>query len=249
MIWSTSDNQSTYSRIIYIISILLFWLIGGFFVERFGILPWLERVSIVMMLGIAAISYYAIVRDAGGRGILFLILSGLFALGFEYVWVHYCFPYGCFDYGSALGTKLFATVPWTVFVGRTPLIIWVYAILRQYIKNTMLLIVGWAILLTLIDMVMDPGAVLLEFWSFDAGGWYYAIPWSNFGWRLLSGSVGMLLANILLQNKNTSPQWTYSMAFTLSFFTFISLFATMWLAGWLGIILLVVYFRTIYILK
>gem|GEM_PF-3737339 len=38
-----------------------------------------------MMLGIAAISYYAIVRDAGGRGILFLILSGLFALGFEYV--------------------------------------------------------------------------------------------------------------------------------------------------------------------
>jgi len=249
MIWSTPRHQSTYSRIIHVLSILAFGLVGGFFVERFGIVPGLERVSIAMMLGIAAISYYAVVRDAWIKWLVFLVVSGFFALGVEYVWVHYCVPYGCFNYGSALGTKLFATVPWTVFVGRTPLIIWVYALIRQYISIKWIYVAVGACLLTLIDMVMDPGAVLLGFWSFDAGGRYYNVPWSNFLWRLISGSVWMALATILLDKNNISVQRTYSAGLTLSFFTFIALFAEMWLAWWLGIVLLIVYFGTIYILK
>ncbi|MBP7061989.1 carotenoid biosynthesis protein [Patescibacteria group bacterium] len=32
-------------------------------------------------------------------------------------------PYGCFEYGNVLGSKILETVPWTVFVGWTPLII------------------------------------------------------------------------------------------------------------------------------
>lgn len=249
MIWSTSNHQSAYSRLIHMISILTFGLVGGFFVQRFRIMPWLERVSIVMMLGIAAISYYAVVRDTGLRWVFFLLLSGLLALGFEYIWVQYCVPYGCFMYGDVLGAKLLATVPWTVFVGWTPLIIWVYAILTKYIDNRRLLILAWAILLTLIDMVMDPGAVLLWFRSFDAGGWYYNVPWSNFVWWLISGSVGMLLATILLNKVISDRQRVYSAGLTLSFFSFIALFAQMWIAAWLGVVLLVAYFRTIFILK
>lgn len=54
-----------YSYIITTISMLTFGLVGGFFVARFGIMPGTEWASIVMMLGIAAISYRAVVRDAG----------------------------------------------------------------------------------------------------------------------------------------------------------------------------------------
>lgn len=249
MIWSTPHYQSSHSRIIYILSLLTFGFVGGFFVQRFGIMPGLERVSIVMMLSIAAISYRAVVRDAGTRWLIFLILSGFFALGFEYIWVHYCIPYGCFSYGNILGSKLFATVPRTVFVGWTPLIIGVYAILRKYMQNRLWMILIGAIILTLLDMVLDPGAILLGFWSFDAGGWYYNVPRSNFvGW-LLSGSVGMFLATILLDKIQTSVQRTTSAGLTLSFFTWIALWSQMWLAGWLGIILLMVYFRIISILK
>ena len=88
-----------------------------------------------------------------------------------------------------------------------------------------------AVILTLLDMVLDPGAVLLGFWSFDAGGWYYNVPRSNFvGW-LLSGSVGMFLATILLDKIQTSVQRTTSAGLTLSFFTWIALWSQMWLAG------------------
>lgn len=245
MIWSTPNYQSTYSRIISIICILTFGLVGGFFVERFGVVAGRERISIVMMLSIAAISYVAVVRDTGMKGIVFLTISGLLALGFEYVWVHYCVPYGCFVYGNVLGTKLFGTVPWTVFVGWTPLIIWVYAILRQYFEKKWIIVLLWAIFLTLIDMVLDPGAVLLWFWSFADGGWYYNIPRSNFGGWLVSGSVWMFLATILLRNKQTTQRRTYSAGLTLSFFTWIALFSQMWLAGGIGIVLLSSYFSMI----
>lgn len=225
MIWSSSHHQSTYSRLVTTLSILAFGLVGGFFVAKFGILPGTEWVSILMMLAIAAISYSSLVHNSGYKWIFFLVLSGLLALGFEYLWVQTCFPYGCFSYGDVLGMKLRNTVPWTVFVWWTPLIIGVYAILRRYIHKKWLIIALWATLLTLIDMVLDPSAVLLGFWSFDASGWYYNVPWSNFGGWLISGAVGMTLATFLLETAKISPIRTYSAALTLSFFTCIALFS------------------------
>jgi len=76
-------------------------------------------------------------------------------------------------------------------------------------------------------MVLDPGAVLLGFWSFDAGGRYYNIPWSNFLGRLVSGSVGMIFATLLLKNANNNIQRTHSAGLTLSFFAFIALWSGM----------------------
>jgi putative membrane protein len=242
MIWSTSHDQSSHSRLIRIISILTFGLVGGFFVARFGIMPGTEWASIVMMLGIAAISYRAVVRDIGIQWIIFLILSGLLALVFEYVWIQHCIPYGCFQYGDVLGAKIFQTVPWTVFVGWTPLIIGVYAILRHSIQNRWRIILIGAIILTLIDMVLDPGAVLLGFWSFDAGGWYYNVPWSNFAGWLVSGSVGMFLATQFLEKTKTSFSRTYSAWLTLSFFTWIAVFSEMRLPAAVWSLLLGIYF-------
>lgn len=242
MIWSSSNHQSTYSRLVSTVSILAFGLVGGFFVAKFGILPGTEWVSILMMLAIAAISYSALVHSSGYKWIFFLVLSGLLALGFEYVWVQTCFPYGCFSYGDVLGMKLRNTVPWTVFVWWTPLIIGVYAILRRYIHKKWLIILLWAILLTLIDMVLDPSAVLLGFWSFDAGGRYYNVPRSNFGGWLISGAVGMTLATLLLHKSRPSIIRTYSAALTLSFFTWIAVFSGMWLPALLWWLLLGGYF-------
>ena len=242
MIWSTSNHQSTHSGLIRIISILAFWLVGGFFVSRFGVMPGTEWVSILMILGIAAISYRALVRDARMAWVVFLLLSGILALIFEYVGIHSCVPYGCFVYGSALGPKILDTVPWTVFVGWTPLIIGVYAILRTYIQRRWMIVVLWAILLTLADMVLDPGAVLLWFWSFAAGGWYYDVPWSNFAGWLVSGSVGILVATILLRKTKPTLAWTYSAALSLSFFTWVAVFSGMWLPALLWWLLLGGYF-------
>ncbi len=229
-----------------IVSIVLFGVIGWFFVERFGIIPGLERVSILVMLGIAAISYRAAIKDAKQYGIALLIFSGVIALVFEYVWVQYCIPYGCFQYGNVLGNKILDTVPWTVFVGWTPLIIWVYTIVNRYIPHKRIYIPVWAMLLTLIDMVLDPWAVLLGFWAFDAGGWYYNVPRSNFAGWMISWSVGMLLISLLVEPQKTNVSRTYSTGLTLSFFTFVALFAHMWLAGLLWTILMTIYIYFLY---
>jgi len=229
-----------------IVSILAFGLVGGFFVAKFGVLPGTEWLAIVMMLGIAAISYGAVIGTSWYRWLLFLLCSGLLAVGFEYLGIHTCFPYGCFVYGDVLGAKLWDTVPWTVFVWWTPLIIWIYAILRKYLQSRWLIIVIWAVLLTLIDMVLDPGAVLLGFWAFDAGGWYYNIPRSNFLGRLVSGLVGMAVASILLARGKTTVQRSYSAALTLSFFTAIAAFSGMWIPAVLWWLLLGGYMCYIY---
>lgn len=242
MIWSSSNHQSTYSRLVTTVSILAFWLVGGFFVAKFGILPGTEWVSILMMLAIAAISYSALVYNSGYTWIIFLVLSGLLAVGFEYLWVQTCFPYGCFSYGDVLGMKLLDTVPWTVFVWWTPLIIGVYALLRKYFQNKWLIITLWAVLLTLIDMVLDPSAVLLGFWSFTNGGRYYNVPRSNFGGWLISGSVGMTLATFLLDVSKPSTIRTYSAALTLSFFTWIAVFSVLRIPAILWWLLLAGYF-------
>lgn len=51
-----------------------------------------------------------------------------------------------------------------------------------------------AVLLTLVDGVLDPGAASLGFWVWPEGGAYYGVPISNYlGWLLSSSPATALL--------------------------------------------------------
>jgi isopentenyl-diphosphate delta-isomerase len=110
-----------------------------------------------------------------------------------------------------------------------------------------------AVVLTVFDLVLDPGAVRLGFWQYEGGGVYYGVPVSNFlGW-LVSGSIGaMLMEAFLYFRKPLLPvpvQLASSAVAIVYFWTCIALFGGMWAAMIIGIAVLAamaIYWRRFY---
>lgn len=123
------------------------------------------------------------------------------------------FPYGEFRYLTDVGPMV-GGVPVALALFFVPLA------LNAYLLATLLLGVGTrrgsllvplAVgLLVVVDLVLDPAAVAIGFWTYD-GGPYYGVPVSNYlGW-LLSGSVAVGLIdagfdrNALLERLEACP--------------------------------------------
>lgn len=137
-------------------------------------------------------------------------LAGVLALVFyayaiEFVGVATGWPYGEFSYLVDLGPMLFGQVPVGLPVFFLPLV------LNSYLLALVLLgdradgwlprVVTTLALVLVVDLVLDPAAVSLGFWSYAADGPYYGVPLSNyFGW-VLSGSVSVLAFDLTLDRS------------------------------------------------
>lgn len=126
------------------------------------------------------------------------VLAGLaaFAYGIELVGVTTGWPYGAFVYLVDLGPMLVGAVPVGLPVFYLPLVVNAYLL-------TLLVLGGaadrrWVRLLATVatvlavDLVLDPGAVAIGFWQYDAGGAYYGVPPSNYAGWLVSGAVAVV---------------------------------------------------------
>lgn len=143
--------------------------------------------SYFAMFFIAVPAILGLFRYLGARqaGLSLLALTA-FAYSIETIGVVTGFPYGAFDYGGSLGPKVFGLVPYLLPVTYLPLVIGAVAAAWKP-RSRIFHILGAALLLTLMDGVLDPGAAALGFWVWLEGGFYYGVPLSNYlGW-LLSG--------------------------------------------------------------
>lgn len=113
----------------------------------------------------------------------------------EYVGVTTGQPYGDFEYLIELGPMLGNAVPAGLPIFFFPLV------LNAYLLVLLLDWGGWlrrfivtAGTVVLLDLILDPAAVSLGFWTYEAGGAYYAVPLSNYlGWVLSAVvAVGIL---------------------------------------------------------
>jgi putative membrane protein len=124
-------------------------------------------------------------RVAGWLG----LLAG-YTYAIEWVGVTTGWPYGAFSYGVDLGPTV-AGIPLALPVFFVPLVVDAYLLaLLATRRRYATLPVALALVLA-VDLVLDPGAVALGFWTYEAGG-YYGVPVSNFAGWVLSGSVGVL---------------------------------------------------------
>ncbi|MWG33666.1 bisanhydrobacterioruberin hydratase [Halomarina oriensis] len=124
-----------------------------------------------------------------------LALAG-YAYGIEYLGVTTGEPYGAFEYTVELGPMLFDTIPVALPVFFFPLVLNSYLLCllslgdradRWFVR----LPVAVAAVVAM-DLVLDPAAVAVQFWAYDAGGVYYGVPVSNYlGW-VLSATVSVL---------------------------------------------------------
>lgn len=150
--------------------------------------------SIISLLIIALLTYRGLrASTRAWKAVLAMLVLGTLAIAFEYISIQFGIPYGFFSYSDTLGQKVFGLVPWTVFFGWTPLVVGTVAIADRAVHGRQRQLLLSALLLVLFDLVFDPVAVALGFWSWNTPGPYFGIPYINFvGW-LLTGYIGSFL--------------------------------------------------------
>ncbi|MDH3527999.1 MAG: isopentenyl-diphosphate Delta-isomerase [Acidobacteriota bacterium] len=234
------------------IPVILLLAAGAFFMTHAEMPPWSYLVSGASVLLFLIPTAIAAVRWLGRfhAAIVFLLL-GVYALTIETTAVVTGFPYGHFYYSDELGFKIYGIVPWAVFFAWTPLLLAAYVCARTIFRSAALRVAAIAVLVTAFDMVLDPGAVKAGFWTFEESGEYYGVPVSNFvGW-ILSGAVGALILELVF--KIIRPllpvpvQLMQSGFLTIFYWTFVAVFAGMFLPAAIGagltVILGLIYFR------
>jgi putative membrane protein len=184
---------------------------AAYFTIRFPDTPGAGAGSFVSTLLIALPSFVALWRYLGPKSAAISLLS-LSACGFaiETIGVASGFPYGLFYYGDSLGPKLANLVPYLLPLSWVPLVLGAVTATMPEGKigpwRRVLWVFSAAILLTLVDGVLDPGAVYLGFWMWPEGGPYYGVPVSNYlGWLLSSSLAAAILLTIVRQRWESVP--------------------------------------------
>lgn len=130
-------------------------------------------------------------RAAIGLGLL-----TVYSYAIEYIGTTTGVPYGEFAYGVDLGPMLLGQVPLGLPVFFFPLVVNAYLLCllllgsRADRTGTRLASVIGVVLL--MDLVLDPGAVALGFWTYASGGAYYGVPASNYAGWVLSATVAVV---------------------------------------------------------
>jgi len=168
---------------------------AAYFAVRFPDAPGAGVGSYVSTSLIALPSFVALFGYLGTSRATFSVLA-LAAFGYtiETIGVVTGFPYGPFYYSDALGGKILDLVPFLLPISYAPLVIGaIAASWNPGSQHRLLWILRSALLLTLMDGVLDPGAASLGFWVWPGGGAYYGVPLSNFAGWLLSGTLAAAL--------------------------------------------------------
>lgn len=225
-------------RTVFLISILFF--ISSFFMSRFSDIPIYSVISSIFIIIFAIPSYYALLSHLGYRkGLIFIFILSVLPVIVEGFAVWTGFPYGGFEYGSRLGWLLFDLVPPTVSFAYLPILLSSLYVASQYTQNIIQFSLTSSIFNLLIDLVIDPAAVHIGFWSYTSGGIYFGVPLSNFlGW-LITGVIYSAFF-YLISGKESLPlpsSISVSLIWIISFWTGYLLIARLFLPAIIGLVL------------
>jgi putative membrane protein len=163
--------------------------------------------SYVSTFLIALPSFVALFGYLGPRrAALSLLALSAFGYAIEAIGVVTGLPYGSFYYGDALGGRLLGLVPYLLPISYAPLVIGAVAASwnDSLVNHRVFFIFRAALLLVLMDGVLDPGAAFLGFWIWPEGGAYYGVPLSNYAGWLLSGALAAALL-LAVDRWRTAP--------------------------------------------
>ncbi len=151
---------------------------------------------IIGILLFALPSYFGVIKQRKLIGLLILVVLGIYALAVETAAIKTGIPYGRFSYTDVLGPKLLGTTPWAVAFAYPPILLIAFWLASKFTRHFPRVILT-AIFATIVDVVLDPAIVKLEFWKWDSPGSFYGVPLINFAGWLLSGLIGALILHIL----------------------------------------------------
>ncbi|MCI5051383.1 MAG: carotenoid biosynthesis protein [Candidatus Pacebacteria bacterium] len=228
-------------KIVLVALSLIFFIIG----VGMSFIPkemFIETGSIIAVTMISLPAFYGMYKIYGKRGVLAIILLGLFALTIESIGIHTGWPYSFFEYTSDFGYRLFGTTPWTVFIAWSPLVIGAWLLAKIWFKRNWSQYLVYLGILVGTDVILDPGAVARGLWKYTNGGLWFDVPLQNFfGW-VISGTIAYVLLRFITKNKEGVNQkyiWISSLSLLLSIFLWTGVNAGygLWLPAILGIVL------------
>jgi putative membrane protein len=126
--------------------------------------------------------------------VVLLALTG-YAYGIGYIGLTTGWPYGAFSYNIGLGPMI-AGVPIGLPVFFFPLVVNSYLLVLllggDRTDTWLYRIAGTLGVVLLVDLVLDPGAVAVQFWTYHGQEVYYGVPLSNYAGWVLSGTIAVL---------------------------------------------------------
>ena len=214
------------------------FFVSAYFAARFPDVPGASVGSFIangVIFAPAAISLFFWLGPRGAS--ISLLALAAFAYAIETTGLLTGLPYGEFIYGEALGPKAFGLVPYLLPVSYLPLVLG--AVGAGWGSGTASTVIKTALILTVIDGVLDPGAVQLGFWEYESGGIYYGVPISNYlGW-LVSGALAAMF--FLLAARPTTPPpggLLDSAILAVAFWGGIAVFTTLIMPAIVGVLVL-----------
>ena len=156
----------------------------------------------VFVMRLPLISGLAPLIDRKAGIALFVLISYTYAI--EYVGATTGLPYGEFSYVVSLGPMLFGTIPYALPLFFIPLVVNSYLLtvllLGERARNTAIRLPVVAAMVVAIDLVLDPAAVALGFWTF-ADGVFYGVPAVNYAGWILSAVVATVCIDIAFPRR------------------------------------------------
>lgn len=137
-----------------------------------------------------------------------------FTIGFlsEVSGIHTGFPFGNYVYGPVLGLQLWE-VPLMIGVNWFLLIYTSGELVRRFVANKIIASLAGAMVMTAIDYLIEPVAVMLDFWTWDGG----IIPLSNYiGWVGVSFLIQLIYHYAPFKKDNSLA--TYLLIHLIIFF-------------------------------
>ncbi|GAB4312973.1 MAG: carotenoid biosynthesis protein [Methanobacteriaceae archaeon] len=226
-----------FSKIIFISAIAL--AVAAFFVTNVPINQDMAPISGFFIIALALPAYGALIRGLGwNKALIFIMVLSLYAIFIETLAIITGIPYSHFQYSGLIGLKLFGYTPYTVPFAYVPLFVGCFYLAILLSKVKWKIIIFSTLLVVVADLVLDPAAVALNFWTFQSGGFYYGVPLSNFlGW-IITGFIASTITLCLLKDNLDDlikVSGTVSSLFLiLSFWSFVCLYMGLLIPSFIG---------------
>lgn len=141
------------------------------------------------------------------RSLLIFSFLILYTYAIEIIAVKTGYPYGEFEYGVSLGPMLL-DIPLALPLFFIPLVLNSYilcVLLFDCSEKVIYRVPMVVIVVLIIDMILDPAAVSIGFWTYESGI-YYNVPVSNYAGWVLSATVATLLIDFAFDYEELKEQ-------------------------------------------
>ncbi|MDJ1433867.1 bisanhydrobacterioruberin hydratase [Halostagnicola sp. A-GB9-2] len=190
----------------------------------------------------------------GWRALGLLGLLTAYTYAIELVGVRTDWPYGAFEYTIQLGPMLFDEIPIALPLFFVPLVLNAYLltllVLEEAADSALVRLLVAIAAVVAVDLVLDPAAVAIGFWTFDPAGVYYGVPVSNYAGWILSGTVAVVLVDLAFDRSALRARVADCEFILDDLVSFVLLWGTInvfyanWLAAGVALLFCVALFRT-----